>query len=176
MVLSVNMGLMLMKILYVYGRYIPVDFIVMRHSIVRLMGTSDGNLNTVPHLVLTGSLLFCKFRVVVYNYIITCRLCNALFFINSFVLLLLNSNIYCIVCTTLVLCLRFSGLSLGDAFGLILDFTGGVAGSMTSYVMPAAIYLKLMPKTAEYYYPAVLMLIFGLFVMIMVPTVSILYF
>lgn len=33
-------------------------------------------------------------------------------------------------------------LAQGEAFGYILDLTGGVTGSLTSFVLPAFIYLK----------------------------------
>lgn len=37
--------------------YIPVDFVVLRHSVVRLLGEKSGNLATVPHIMLTVALL-----------------------------------------------------------------------------------------------------------------------
>jgi hypothetical protein len=75
--------------------------------------------------------------------------------------------------TTFVLIIRYAGVSLGDAFGVILDFTGGVAGSMTSFVLPAAVYLKVMPTSAYFYNLAKVMAVFGIFVMFMVPIVAI---
>lgn len=117
--------------------YIPIDFIVMRHSIVKQLGQQDGMLvNWWSHFTLTSSLL--------------------------------------IGTTGLVLVLRFMGYSQGYAFGLILDFTGSIAGSFTSFVMPAAIFIKLSPNTDPLFYPGICMLIFGLFVMITVPVLSIL--
>ena len=77
--------------------------------------------------------------------------------------------------TILVLILRASGLTQGAAFGFILDFTGGIAASMTSFVLPAAIYLKLTPFTeAKHYWETAAMLGFGCFVLITVPTMNVL--
>lgn len=43
---------------YLHGfRYIPVDFIVMRFSIVKLMGNKDGSFLLPGHVALTLSLL-----------------------------------------------------------------------------------------------------------------------
>jgi amino acid permease len=47
--------------------------------------------------------------------------------------------------TFVVIMLQSSGLSSGSAFSLVLDLTGGVAGSLTSFILPAAIYLKEFP-------------------------------
>jgi hypothetical protein len=47
--------------------------------------------------------------------------------------------------TFVVIVLQSSGLSSGSAFSLVLDLTGGVAGSLTSFILPAAIYLKEFP-------------------------------
>lgn len=78
--------------------------------------------------------------------------------------------------TIIVLLLRYIGFSTGAAFGMILDFTGGVAGSITSFVLPALLYLKLMPRTASLFWPAAAMLLFGIFVAITVPVASVLAF
>ena len=80
----------------------------------------------------------------------------------------------CTVGTTgVVIFIRSVGLSQGHAFGVILDFTGSIAGSFISFVMPAAIFLKLNSKEHKFYWPCVVMLVFGVFVMITVPIVSI---
>jgi hypothetical protein len=80
-----------------------------------------------------------------------------------------------IVPTVLVLILRSVGLAQGTAFGFILDFTGGIAASVTSFVMPALIYLKLIPQAnAKWYWHAVAMLLFGIFILFTVPIVNIL--
>jgi len=80
-----------------------------------------------------------------------------------------------VVTTTVVLLLRDYSLEQGAAFGLILDFTGGIAGSGISYIMPAILYLTLTPKNqAVYYYPCIGMLFFGCFAAVTVPVVSLL--
>lgn len=48
--------------------------------------------------------------------------------------------------TFIVIMLQSSGLSSGSAFSLVLDLTGGVAGSLTSFILPAAIFLKEFPE------------------------------
>ena len=71
--------------------------------------------------------------------------------------------------------MRASGFTQGAAFGFILDFTGGIAASMTSFVLPAGIYLKLTPSAdAKYYWENVAMLLFGCFVLVTVPIMNIL--
>ena len=69
-----------------------------------------------------------------------------------------------------------AGLTQGSAFGLILDFTGGIAGSSLSFVMPAAIFIKLSSKQNSLFWPSVLMFVFGIFIMIVVPTFTIIDF
>lgn len=81
----------------------------------------------------------------------------------------------CDVGTTIFsLILRYVGFSKGQAFGLILTLTGGIAGSCTSFIIPGIIYIKMMPSTAPLFYPCVVMMIFGVAVLLIVPTVSIL--
>lgn len=46
-----------------------------------------------------------------------------------------------IVCTVLVMLLQATGMSNGDVFGTILDFSGGIAFSCISYVLPAWLYI-----------------------------------
>ncbi len=81
-----------------------------------------------------------------------------------------------LVTTGIVLLLRYGGLDQGSAFGVILDFTGSIAGSLTSFVIPAAIFLKHAEKSHSLYWPSVLMLIFGIFTMFTVPIVTVLNF
>ena len=71
--------------------------------------------------------------------------------------------------------MRASGFTQGAAFGFILDFTGGIAASMTSFVLPAGIYLTLTSRPeSKYYWETCGMLLFGSFVLITVPTMNIL--
>ena len=53
------------------------------------------------------------------------------------------------IITFVVIILQSSGLSSGSAFSLVLDLTGGVAGSLTSFILPSAIYLKMFPEEAD---------------------------
>ena len=54
--------------------------------------------------------------------------------------------------TGVVVMLQALGLSSGEAFSLVLDLTGGVAGSLTSFILPAAIYVQLMPDNGSWRY------------------------
>lgn len=75
-----------------------------------------------------------------------------------------------------VFLLYSSGLTSGNAFSLILDFTGGLAASMTSFTLPGAFYLKLMPRTAPLWYPCVFMLLVGVVIAIVVPIYSVMQY
>jgi hypothetical protein len=75
-----------------------------------------------------------------------------------------------------VLLLFAAGLSSGNAFGLILDFSGGLAGSITSFVMPAAFYCKLMPREAPLYWPCAVMFVVGVVIAIVVPVTSVMQY
>jgi amino acid permease len=113
--------------------YIPIDFVVMRYSVVKLfLGVNAENLATVYHVSLTLFLL--------------------------------------IVAMVTVLCLVATGTASGDLFAHILDFTGGVAGGLGSFIMPGIIYLKLMPETAEFYTAAKSIIVFGVAISISVLT------
>jgi len=72
----------------------------------------------------------------------------------------------------LVLILQSQGVASGKIFSLILDFTGGIGGSVSSFILPAAIYLKIMPEDSEYYTKAKVMFVLGWFVMIAVVTAT----
>lgn len=74
------------------------------------------------------------------------------------------------------LLVRYSGFSLGEGFDLIVDLSGGVAGSLICFILPSVIYLKLMPPNAPLRQYGVAMLIFGIAVLVIVPTLSIVYF
>jgi amino acid permease len=75
--------------------------------------------------------------------------------------------------TLVMLMLRYAGFSSGEAFSFVLDFSGGLAGSLTSFVFPAAFYLKLNDKMSEYYYHCVVMLVFGSIFTVVIPVLSI---
>ena len=75
-----------------------------------------------------------------------------------------------------MLLVKLGGLESGSAFGVILDFTGGIASSLICFVLPAAIFIKLTPKTHPLFFPCVAMSIFGLFVVVTVPVITIISF
>eukprot|EP00607_Mallomonas_marina_P006944 CAMPEP_0182429474 /NCGR_PEP_ID=MMETSP1167-20130531/29469_1 /TAXON_ID=2988 /ORGANISM="Mallomonas Sp, Strain CCMP3275" /LENGTH=378 /DNA_ID=CAMNT_0024613205 /DNA_START=270 /DNA_END=1406 /DNA_ORIENTATION=- len=116
--------------------YIPVDFVVMRHSVVQVLGEESGTLPPVRHVLLTVFLLTLT--------------------------------------TTIVLLMRHGGLDQGAAFGVILDFTGGIAGAFTTFVMPPAMFFKHATRDHPLYWPTVVMLVVGIFVMVTVPVISVL--
>jgi hypothetical protein len=66
----------------------------------------------------------------------------------------------------------YEGFTKGEAFGIILDLAGGVAFSIVVFVLPSVIYYKVHAaegKAAEFYYPNMIMLFFGLFIFFAVP-------
>eukprot|EP00607_Mallomonas_marina_P005287 CAMPEP_0182435160 /NCGR_PEP_ID=MMETSP1167-20130531/74058_1 /TAXON_ID=2988 /ORGANISM="Mallomonas Sp, Strain CCMP3275" /LENGTH=376 /DNA_ID=CAMNT_0024625885 /DNA_START=348 /DNA_END=1478 /DNA_ORIENTATION=- len=116
--------------------YIPIDFVVLRHSLVQIVGEESGNLPQGKHIAVTISLLGAT--------------------------------------TGIVLLIRYIGLGQGKAFGVILDFTGGMAGAFTSFVMPALMFLRHAKRDHRLYWPSVLMAVFGVFTMISVPIITVL--
>jgi solute carrier family 38 (sodium-coupled neutral amino acid transporter), member 11 len=111
--------------------YIPVDFVVMRYSIVKIALNKKAETLSLPvHVVLSIFLL--------------------------------------VLCTAAILLMLSAGFTAGAAFSLTLDLTGGVGGSFTGYIMPSAIYLKLMPEDAQYYFHAKCLLVTGFTFMILV--------
>jgi hypothetical protein len=84
-----------------------------------------------------------------------------------------HAPIYYVAPVAMVFLLKGLGLSNGAAFGVILDFTGGLAASMTSFVLPGAFYVKLMSKDAPLYSQCLFMLIFGIAVVFVVPIATI---
>lgn len=76
--------------------------------------------------------------------------------------------------TAVVLMLLSFGLASGQAFALILNITGGLGGSLATFMLPAAIYLKLMPvKGSKLRYPAMALFLLGFAVLVAVLTVEI---
>ena len=85
--------------------YIPLDFLVARHSLLRLCGVSSGALvDNKAHAAL------------------------------SFLLLALA--------TLTILFLDASNVRAGQSFSIILNFTGGLGGSIISFVLPAWLFLS----------------------------------
>jgi len=84
--------------------YIPLDFLVARHSLLRLCGVSSGALvDNKAHAALS--------------------------------LLLLA------LATLAILLLDASNVRAGQSFSIILNFTGGLGGSIISFVLPAWLFL-----------------------------------
>lgn len=84
--------------------------------------------------------------------------------------------LFMILLVMVALLLRFSGLSIGVAFGLVLDIAGGTTSSVLCLILPAAMYLKLMSNTAPYRVHAMLTLIFGILMFLLVPIFSIAFY
>ena len=76
----------------------------------------------------------------------------------------------------LVISLLLTGLSGGEAFSLVVALSGGVAGSISSFILPAGIYLELMPEGAKYYQVSKCLFYFGWVVMVAVLTGTVLSF
>lgn len=79
-----------------------------------------------------------------------------------------------VVTTAFVLMMLALGLSSGPAFALILNVTGGLGGSISTFIMPSAIYLKLMPRQTSKLRPAAYgLMAVGVAVLVAVLTVEI---
>lgn len=72
------------------------------------------------------------------------------------------------ITTGVVIILRSYGLASGSAFSLILNITGGIGGSLSAIILPAAIFLKVMPRDTYMYQVAKIVLAFGILVMVAV--------
>lgn len=64
------------------------------------------------------------------------------------------------------------GFSSGRAFAIILSLTGGIAGSFLSFILPGAIYMKLMPQKSFGFIPALLCSGFGVIVLVAIVVVT----
>lgn len=118
----------------------PVEFTIVRYSIVKILQLNDAEekpLRAHWHVVLTCVLLYA--------------------------------------CMVFELLLHATGLSNGQAFGVILDFTGGVVFSIISFILPALLYVMDDSGTGDKQYtvPAYFMLAFGCFTFIAVPVASV---
>ena len=71
--------------------------------------------------------------------------------------------------TAATLLLYSAGLTSGAAFSLVLNLAGGIAGSLTSFALPAAFYLSNMPPSGSLYGLCWLMLLVGLALVVIVP-------
>ena len=67
-----------------------------------------------------------------------------------------------------VLLLVSRGFTSGAVFSIILGFTGGVAGTMLSFILPAMFYLAKMPPAAPLHWVMRVMLVGGLVVLVVI--------
>jgi len=115
--------------------YIPVNFVIMRYSLVKVfMNTRSELLPVGQHTVISIGLLAA---------------------VTAMVILLLSL-----------------GLGSGVAFSLVLNLTGGIGGSLATLILPAAIYLKVMPTDSGMYMHAQALLVLGVLVMLAVVGVT----
>ncbi len=92
--------------------YIPVNFIIMRYSFVKLwLNKKSEDLSTPLHHSLSVVLIT--------------------------------------ITTLFVLLFYYVGLSSGTAFSLVLNVTGGVSGSISSFGLPSLIYLGCLKEDSE---------------------------
>jgi amino acid permease len=136
--------------------YIPVGFIIMRYSFVKIFsGMKSEDLHFPAHVsISTGLLVFSA---------------------------------------VIVLVLLAVGEGSGTAFSLILNITGGIGGkfddiflmkiclyyysilgSLSTLIMPGAIYLKVMPPESPWHNYARALFVFGIIVMVIVVVFTIL--
>ena len=118
--------------------YIPLDFLVARHSLLRLAGVPGGAFASQwQHVLLCAVLLAAP--------------------------------------TALIFWGAARGMDSGAAFSVVLNISGGLGGSVVSFVLPAALYLKQRPEIGGR--PAlafaVLMLLAGLVVSVYVPVITV---
>ncbi|CAN0320450.1 unnamed protein product, partial [Discosporangium mesarthrocarpum] len=57
----------------------------------------------------------------------------------------------------------------GDLFGYILDLTGGVTASLTSFIFPALVYIYATEERGRQYHNCLALGAFGVVVMVLVP-------
>lgn len=76
--------------------------------------------------------------------------------------------------TFTVVLLNLLGVSGGVGFGLILSITGGIGGSLSSFIIPALLYIKISSPENQWYYPAWVLFFLGWIVLFAVVIVTIL--
>jgi len=73
-----------------------------------------------------------------------------------------------IMLTAVVVGLLAAGIESGEGFGIILNITGGIGGSLATFMIPAAIYMKVAKKTYWLYKLAAAVFSVGFIFMIVV--------
>ena len=54
-------------------------------------------------------------------------------------------------------------------FSLVLNVSGGLAGSLVQFVLPGAFYVAKMPTSAPYYFPCLVMMLGGMVLVVVIP-------
>ncbi len=80
------------------------------------------------------------------------------------------------ICICTVLLILYCNIGNGEAFSLILNITGGIGGGLEAFILPASIYLKLMPSDSPLHKPAICLLVFGFLIMLSVLLSTIISF
>lgn len=127
--------------------YIPVDFVVIRNSLNVFLSISEVDDHKQPEGTTACGLEFMRSNWV--HFIVTVSI------LSSAVLV--------------VLMLAYGGVSNASSFDKILNFTGSIAGGFISFVLPAALYLKVKGQNADNSLKAQLLFAFGASIMIIVP-------
>jgi hypothetical protein len=119
--------------------YIPLDFLVARHSLLRMCGYDRGAFVENKHHVLLCFVLLAIF-------------------------------------VTIIFVLDGLGLGAGDIFSVILNFTGGLGGSVISFVLPAALFLRQRYRGSGGVFellPCAFMLFVGIAIALYVPIITV---
>lgn len=109
--------------------YIPGDFIIMKHSLLSLVGKDSVAINNFAHVSITVALV-------------------ALVSLVSFLSLLSDSS--------------------SESLDLLLDITGGVAGSVVCFIIPGLIGTRLFADHRGVWTKSLLLLLFGVAVVVLV--------
>ena len=67
--------------------------------------------------------------------------------------------------TGLVVAMNVLGLSSGAAFGLTLNISGGIGGSLNNFILPGLMYRRAMPASAHLHTAAAIEIVFGVAIM-----------
>jgi hypothetical protein len=71
---------------------------------------------------------------------------------------------------TIVLMLEtFNVISFNEDFAVFVNISGSIISSLISFVFPGIIYLILMPRSAIFYYPCIIMIACGLLTVFLIP-------
>ena len=74
--------------------------------------------------------------------------------------------------TSIVILLRATGMASGDAFSVVLNLTGGISGSFTSFILPTMIYLKMFPNDGSWKYLEAQIIYYSGYVIMLLVVVS----